>query len=96
VAGEEGAKGPGYFLWVMALVSVNLGLINLLPIPVLDGGHLLFFLIEAVIRRPLPLRVREVASIIGVLVLFALMAIAFKNDVERRWDVIVSQLKELF
>ncbi len=96
VAGEEGAKGPGYFLWVMALVSVNLGLINLLPIPVLDGGHLLFFLLEAILRRPLPLRVREVASIIGLMVLFALMGIAFKNDVERRWDVIVGQLKELF
>jgi regulator of sigma E protease len=96
VAGEEGAKGPGYFLWVMALVSVNLGLINLMPIPVLDGGHLLFFSIEAVIRRPLPLRVREVASIIGLLLLFLLMGIAFKNDVERRWDVIVDQLKELY
>ncbi len=96
VAGQEGAKGPDYFLWVMALVSINLGLINLLPIPVLDGGHLLFFLIEAVIRRPLPLRVREVTSIVGLMVLFALMAIAFKNDVERRWDVILGQLKELF
>lgn len=96
VAGQEGAKGPGYFLWVMALVSVNLGLINLLPIPVLDGGHLLFFTIEAVIRRPLPLRVREVASIMGLLVLFALMGIAFKNDVERRWDVILGQIKELY
>ncbi|MFW5741561.1 MAG: site-2 protease family protein, partial [Myxococcota bacterium] len=96
VAGQEGAKGPGYFLWVMALVSVNLGLINLLPIPVLDGGHLVFFTIEAVIRRPLPLRVREVASIMGLLVLFALMGIAFKNDVERRWDVILGQIKELY
>jgi len=95
VAGEEGAKGADYFLWVMALVSINLGLINLLPIPVLDGGHLLFFLVEAVIRRPLPLRVREVASIFGIIVLVALMGIAFKNDVDRRWDMIVSQLKEL-
>jgi len=96
VAGQEGAKGPGYFLWVMALVSVNLGLINLLPIPVLDGGHLLFFMIEGVIRRPLPLRVREVASIIGLMLLFALMGVAFKNDVERRWDVILGQVKELY
>jgi len=94
LAGQEGAKGPDYFLWVMALVSVNLGLLNLMPIPVLDGGHLLFFTIEAVIRRPLPLRVREVASIIGLALLFALMGIAFKNDVERRWDTIVGQIKE--
>ena len=45
----------------MALISINLGLLNLLPIPVLDGGHLMFFTIEGVIRRPLPLRVREIA-----------------------------------
>lgn len=95
LAGQEGAKGADYFLWVMALVSVNLGLINLLPIPVLDGGHLLFFGVEAIIRRPLPLRVREVASIIGLTLLFALMGIAFKNDVERRWDVILAQVKDL-
>ena len=94
IAGQEAAKGPDYFLWVMALVSVNLGLINVLPIPVLDGGHLLFFSIEAVIRRPVPLRVREVASIIGMAFLFGLMAIAFKNDVERRWDVILAQVKD--
>jgi regulator of sigma E protease len=96
IAGQEGARGANYFLWVMALVSVNLGLLNLLPIPVLDGGHLLFFLSEAIIRRPLPLRVREVASIVGLSFLFLLMGIAFKNDVERRWDVILAQLKELF
>ena len=94
VAGEEGAKGPGHFLWVMALVSVNLGLINLLPIPVLDGGHLMFFTIEAIIRRPLPVRVREVASLIGLLVLIAMMGVAFKNDIERRWDDIVEYVKE--
>ncbi|MCL2823901.1 MAG: RIP metalloprotease RseP [Polyangiaceae bacterium] len=96
VAGEEGAKGADYFLWVMALVSINLGLINLLPIPVLDGGHMLFFATEAVIRRPLPMRVREVASLMGMLFLIAIMGIAFKNDVDRRWDIIVGQLKELF
>jgi len=77
-------------------VSINLGLLNLLPIPVLDGGHLLFFLTEGVIRRPLPLRVREVASIVGMSFLFLLIGIAFKNDVERRWDVILAQIKELF
>jgi regulator of sigma E protease len=80
----------------MAVISINLGLLNLMPIPVLDGGHLLFLASEAVLRRPLPLRVREVASLIGMLFLLMLMAVAFKNDVERRWDVITSQLKELF
>lgn len=95
VVGEEGAKGVSYFVWAMAVISINLGLINLLPIPVLDGGHLLFFALEAVSRKPLPLRVREIASLMGLLVLFALMGIAFKNDVERRWDVIQGQLREL-
>lgn len=95
VIGEESAKGVSYFVWAMAVISINLGLVNLLPIPVLDGGHLLFFLFEAVLRRPLPLRVREIASLAGLLFLVALMVVAFKNDVERRWDVIQGQIKEL-
>jgi regulator of sigma E protease len=95
IAGQAGAKGPEYFVRAMALISVNLGLINLLPIPVLDGGHLLFFLFEAARRRPLPLRIREVASLAGMVVLGLLTLVAFKNDVERRWDVIVTQVREL-
>ncbi len=85
VAGEEGRKGTDYFIWVMALISINLGLLNLLPIPVLDGGHLMFFSIEAILRRPIPLRVREVAHLLGLLMIMLLMAVAFKNDVEKRW-----------
>jgi regulator of sigma E protease len=96
VAGEAGARGTDYFVWAMALISINLGLLNLLPIPVLDGGHLLFFAIEGILRRPLPLRVREVASLVGMSFLFLLMGIAFKNDVDRKWDVIVGQFGELF
>ena len=96
VAGEAGARGTDYFVWAMALISINLGLLNLLPIPVLDGGHLLFFAIEGVLRRPLPMRVREVASLVGMSFLFLLMGIAFKNDVDRKWDVIVGQFRELF
>ncbi len=95
MAGEEGRKGADYFVWVMALISINLGLVNLLPIPVLDGGHLMFFAIEGVIRRPLPLRVREVAHIVGMAILFGLMTLAFKNNVEKRWDVIVGQIREI-
>jgi regulator of sigma E protease len=96
VAGQAGAKGTQYFVWAMAVISVNLGLINLLPIPVLDGGQLFFFLVEAIRRRPLSLRVREVASIVGMSMLVVLMLIAFKNDVERRWDVIVGQIREIW
>jgi regulator of sigma E protease len=80
----------------MAFLSINVGLVNLMPIPVLDGGHLLFMIIEGVQRRPLPLRVREVASIIGMSMLIVLMLIAFKNDVTRRWDLIIAQLHDLF
>jgi regulator of sigma E protease len=95
VAGEEGRKGPDYFIWVMALLSINLGLLNLLPVPVLDGGHIAFFTAEAVLRKPLPLRFREVAHIVGMAVVVMLMGLAFKNDVEKRWDVIVGQVREL-
>ncbi len=95
VAGQEGRKGTDYFIWVMALLSINLGLLNLLPIPVLDGGHLMFFTVEAVLRRPIPLRVREVAHLFGLLMIMLLMTIAFKNDVEQRWDVIQSHVREL-
>jgi regulator of sigma E protease len=84
VAGEEGRKGPDHFIWVMALISINLGLLNLLPIPVLDGGHLMFFALEGVMRRPLPLRVRELAHIVGMAILFCLILLAFKNDIDRR------------
>ena len=92
---QERQKGGSYLLWAMAIISINLGLINLLPIPALDGGHLVFLGIEAVVRRPVPLRVREVASLLGLCVLVVLMGLAVKNDVEKRWDIIAAQAKEL-
>jgi regulator of sigma E protease len=92
---QERQKGGSYLLWAMALISINLGLINLLPIPALDGGHLVFLGIEAVARRPVPLRVREVASLLGLIVLVVLMGLAVKNDVEKRWDIIAAQAEEL-
>jgi regulator of sigma E protease len=95
VAGQAGAMGTSYFVRAIAITSINLGLINLLPIPVLDGGHLALFLIEAVRRRPISLRAREIASLIGMFVLVTLMAIAFKNDVARKWDVIRGHVREL-
>ena len=95
VAGQAGAKGTTYFVWAMAITSVNLGLVNLLPIPVLDGGHLVLFLLEAIRRRPVSLRTREIASLLGVLLLGVLMTIALKNDVTRKWDVIKSQVQEI-
>jgi regulator of sigma E protease len=96
MAGQAGAMGTTYFVWAMAFISINIGLVNLLPIPVLDGGHLFFLAAEAVQKAPLSLRVREIASLFGMVVLFLLILVAFKNDVERRWDVIIGQLRELF
>jgi regulator of sigma E protease len=96
IAGRAAANGRMSFVWTMAFISINIGLVNLLPIPVLDGGHLFFMMLEALQRRPLPLRVREVASLVGMSMLIMLMLIAFRNDVTRKWDVIRGQVHELF
>ena len=67
----------------MALISVNLGLMNLLPIPVLDGGHIAQAALEGVTRRPLSIRAREIANLVGIVLLFMLMVFVFKNDIVR-------------
>jgi regulator of sigma E protease len=66
-----------------AVISVNLALLNLLPVPMLDGGHLLFFVVEAVLGRPLSLRKREVAQQVGFVLLMLLMVYAVYNDLAR-------------
>ena len=83
LAGQQAEAGIINFIFFIALLSVNLGIINLLPIPVLDGGHLLFFLIEAVSRRPLNHKMREVAQQVGIFVLILLMIFVFYNDIAR-------------
>ncbi|WP_242338521.1 MULTISPECIES: RIP metalloprotease RseP [Anaeromyxobacter] len=83
IASEAAQEGWASFLFKMALISVNLGLMNLLPIPVLDGGHIAQALVEAVTRRPLSLRAREIANIVGIVLLFTLMLFVFKNDIVR-------------
>jgi regulator of sigma E protease len=93
IAGKAARKGWESFLWIMALISINLGLLNLLPIPVLDGGHLLFIGIEAVKRKPVSLRAREIASLVGLSLLILLMIFAFKNDIERYWKDIVDAFR---
>ncbi|WP_136482256.1 sigma E protease regulator RseP [Vibrio sp. H11] len=82
-AGTTADYGLVYFLGFLALISVNLGIINLVPLPMLDGGHLLFFAIEAVIRRPVPERVQEMGYRIGGMIIFSLMAVAIFNDFTR-------------
>lgn len=82
-AAQQARAGLESLLSFMAVISINLGILNLLPIPVLDGGHLAFFLIEAVIRRPLGARQREIAQQVGLVILIGLMAFAFYNDILR-------------
>jgi regulator of sigma E protease len=67
----------------MALLSINLGVLNLLPVPVLDGGHLLFYIMELIFRRPVPQKIREYAQQIGMVLLLGLMVLAFYNDIVR-------------
>jgi regulator of sigma E protease len=92
-AGSAAREGALNYLTLMAFISVNLGLLNLLPIPLLDGGHLVFLGIETVARRPPSLRMREYAHIAGLVFLLALMTVAFKNDIERLWPVIMEQIE---
>lgn len=94
VAGSAAREGPLNYLTLMAFLSINLGLINLFPVPLLDGGHMAFFLAEAVTRRPIARKVREYAQVGGFVILAALMVLALKNDVERQWPQIVDQLDD--
>ena len=83
ISGEAAERGAATFIWVIALLSLNLGVLNLLPIPILDGGHLLFFTIEAILRKPLGERQREIAQQIGFVLLVFIMVFALWNDIER-------------
>ncbi len=83
VAGEAATYGPEVYLGFLALLSISLGVLNLLPIPALDGGHLLYCAVEAVTRRPLPDRVQAWGLQLGLLVITGIMALAIYNDVTR-------------
>jgi regulator of sigma E protease len=83
MAGESARLGLDTFLGFMALISINLAILNLLPVPVLDGGQFLFLLAEAAIRRPLPLKLRERLTTVGLVLIILLMGLAFSNDFRR-------------
>lgn len=87
-AAEHGVK---VFLSVMAMISINLGLINLLPIPVLDGGHILMYTLEGVRRKKIDRKVREVATMAGFIFLMLVMAFAVFNDVNRYFSLFLGQ-----
>jgi regulator of sigma E protease len=82
-AGRQAKEGLGSLALFTAIISVNLAVLNLLPVPMLDGGHLLFFLIEAVLGRPLSLKKREAAQQLGFVLLLLLMVYALYNDLVR-------------
>ncbi len=83
LTGEIARENLSYLFPFMAVISINLAILNLLPVPVLDGGMILFFLIEIVIRKPISIKKREVAQKIGFFVLILLMAVVFYNDLLR-------------
>jgi regulator of sigma E protease len=82
-AGQQARAGARYFVMTLAFLSVNLGVLNLLPIPGLDGGLLAFFGVEGLMRRPLRPRHREIAQQVGLLLLITLMVFVFYNDIHR-------------
>ncbi len=85
LAAKAGAAGWDKFFALMAGISVSLGLINLLPIPLLDGGQILFLAIEGVRRKPVSVRVRMIATYLGLAFIIVLMVIVLRNDIARVW-----------
>jgi len=82
-AGQSAQTGMASFVAFLALVSVSLGVLNLLPVPLLDGGHLLYYLAEFLTGRPVPERVQEIGQRIGIGILALLMFFAIFNDLQR-------------
>ena len=81
LAGDMAQQGIIALIMFTALLSINLGLINLFPIPMLDGGHLVFYFFEAILGRPIPERIQEYAFRVGFAFLIGIMAFANLNDI---------------
>lgn len=97
LAGKQAEAGLMALISLCALLSLNLGILNLLPIPVLDGGHLFFFFIEMTFRRPVNLKVREKAQQVGMVFLILFMVFVFYNDIARlatRWSQTSTKTQE--
>lgn len=82
-AGYSASAGLARFLDFLAIVSISLGILNLLPVPILDGGHLMYYLIEIVRKKPVSEETQEFATRIGMILLFTLMSVALYNDILR-------------
>ena len=96
VAGAQVKEGIIPFILFMALLSINLGVINLFPIPVLDGGHLMFYAIEMVIRREISTKVKEIAQQAGFVILALLMFFVIMIDIERMNLPIINDILKYF
>lgn len=83
IAGQSATIGIDHYINFIALISISLAVLNLLPVPMLDGGHLLYFAVEALIRRPVPEWVQLIGQRVGILLLAGLMFLAFYNDIGR-------------
>ena len=83
IAGDEAARGVPRLLIFLTFLSANLAVLNFLPIPALDGGHMVFLIVEGVIRRPVPERVQGILTLVGVACLLALMVFVLYNDITR-------------
>ncbi len=86
VVGQQAQESLTGVLLLAALISINLGILNLLPIPVLDGGHIVFYVFEMVLRRPIKTSIRAFSTRIGMGLLLGLMLLATWNDVVRLWS----------
>lgn len=82
-AGASGRSGVAYYLSFLAMISISLGVLNLLPIPMLDGGHLFYYLLEFIGRRPVSVRLQSVGMYLGMLFLVTLTLVALRNDLTR-------------
>ena len=96
LAGDSARSGWYPFLFLLVIISINLGILNLLPIPIFDGGQILLLLVETVIRRPLSLKTREVTQQIGFALVLLIMSVAVYNDLIRYQDDIINFLKRWF
>jgi regulator of sigma E protease len=92
IAGNAYERGWETYLSILVMISINLGILNLLPIPVLDGGQAVIYALEGLRRAPLSLRTREVVQQLGFTVLMLLMGLAFWNDLSRQWTRLVDWL----
>ena len=83
ISKKAAEAGLRHFLYILAVISINLGIINLFPVPVLDGGYIVMYTLEGAFRRTIPVSVKEKMLMVGMALLLLLMVYAIFNDVTR-------------